>query len=52
MHRDEESEWFEPVPVLEGDIIEITKETLEANISLIKKEINPKDEDDNDDDLP
>ena len=50
VHRDEESEWFEPVPALEGDIIEITKETLEANIALIKKEVNPKDEDDDDDD--
>ena len=35
---------------LEGDIIKITKETLEANIALIKKEVNPKDEDDDDDD--
>ena len=52
VHRDEESEWFEPVPALEGDIIEITKETLEANIALIKKEVNPKDKDEDDDDLP
>ena len=35
-----------------GDIIEVTKETLEANIALIKKEVNPEDKDDNDEDLP
>ena len=52
LYRDEESEWFEPVSALEGDIIKITKETLEANIALIKKEVNPEDEDDNDEDLP
>ena len=51
VHRDEESEWFELVPALEGDIVEVTKETLEANIALVKKEINPKDDDD-DEDLP
>ena len=52
VHRDEEAEWFKPVPAPEGDIIEITKDTLEANIALIKKEVNPEDEDDNDEDLP
>ena len=31
---------------LEGNIIEITKETLEANIALIKKVVNPEDKDD------
>ena len=49
LYRDEKSEWFELVPVLEGDIVEVTKETLAANIALVKKEINPKDDDDNDD---
>ena len=44
VHRDEESEWFELVPALEGDIVEVTKETHEANIALVKKEINPKDD--------
>ena len=50
VHRDEEAEWFKLVPAQEGDIIKVTKETLEANIALIKKEVNPEDEDD--DDLP
>ena len=49
IHRDEESEWFELVPALEGDVVEVTKDTLEANIALVKKEINPKDNDDDDD---
>ena len=49
MHRDEELEWFKPVPALEGDVVEITKETLEANIALVKKEMNPEDNEDDDD---
>ena len=52
VHQDEKSEWFEPVPPLEGDVIKITKETLEANIALIKKEINHTDENDDDEELP
>ena len=53
MHRDAEAEWFEPVPALEGNIVEVTEETLHANIALVKKEVNPDEEEDNDDeDLP
>ena len=48
IHRDQEAEWFEPVPMLEGDIEEITEETLRENIALIKKEST--DIKDNDDD--
>ena len=51
-HRDEESEWFEPMPALEGDVVEITKETLEVNIALIIKEVNPEDNEDDDDEEP
>ena len=53
MHCDKEAEWFEPIPTLEGDIVEITEETLKANIALVKKEVSAEeDEDDNDDELP
>ena len=52
MHHDQEAEWFEPIPTLEGDIIEITEETLKANIALVKKEVLTEEEDDDDDELP
>ena len=39
MHRDAEGDWFEPVPALEGDIVEITDSTLQANIALVKQEV-------------
>ena len=55
MHCDQEAEWFEPIPTLEGDIIEITEETLKANIALVKGEVlaeEEEEEDDDDDELP
>lgn len=49
MHRDAKGYWFEPVPVLEGDIVEITDSTLKANIALVKQEvITPEDNEDDD----
>ena len=38
VHLNAESEWFEPIPDLEGNIIEINKDTLRANIALVKRE--------------
>ena len=47
-----EDKWFEPVPELEGDIVEKNEATLQANIALVKEEKPEKDEEDeeNDDD--
>ena len=50
VHHDQEVEWFEPIPTLEGDIVEITEETLKANIALVKKEVSAEEEEDDDDD--
>ena len=53
VHRDQEVEWFEPLPTLEGDIVEITEETLKANIALFKKEVSAEEEEgDDDNELP
>ena len=41
VHRDAESQWFEPTPKLEGDIVEVSSETLQANIALVKQEPSP-----------
>ena len=51
VHMNEEAKWFEPVPELEGDIVEINQATLEANIALVKEERADDDEDEGDDDL-
>ena len=50
VHLNEEDKWFEPVPELEGDIVEINEATLQANIALVKEE-KLEDEDDDDDEL-
>ena len=51
VHRDEEDHWFEPTPELEGDIVEVSSDTLRANIALVKSEPSPvTKEDDNEDD--
>ena len=50
IHHDQEVEWFEHIPTLEGDIVEITEETLKANIALVKKEVLAEEEEDDDDD--
>ena len=49
VHCDQEAEWFELIPTLEGDIVEITEETLKANIALVKKEVSAEEEEDDDD---
>ena len=50
VHRDEEDRWFEPTPELEGDIVEVSSNTLRANIALIKSEPSPITEEDDDED--
>ena len=47
----DEDKWFEPVPELEGDIVEINEATLQAKIALVKEEKPEEDEDDDDDEL-
>ena len=53
VHHDAESQWFESTPELEGDIVEVSSETLQANIALVKQEpslpIEEEDEDDEED---
>ena len=46
-----EAKWFEPVPKLEGDIVEINEATFQANIALMKEEKADEDDEDGDDDL-
>ena len=50
IHRDEEGHWFEPTPELEGDIVEVSSNTLRANIALVKSEPSPVTEEDDDED--
>ena len=38
IHQDQEDCWFEPTPDLEGDIVEVSSDTLKANIALVKQE--------------
>ena len=47
----DEDKWFEPVPELEGDLVEINKATLQANIALVKDDKPDNDEEDDNDDL-
>ena len=47
----DEDKWFEPVPELEGDLVEINEATLQANIALVKDEKLEDDEEDDNDDL-
>ena len=51
VHMNDEDKWFEPVPELEGDLVEINEVTLQANIALVKDEKLDDDEEDDDDDL-
>ena len=51
VHMNNEDKWFEPVPELEGDIVEINEATLQANIALVKGKKLEEDEDDDDDEL-
>ena len=48
VHRDAESQWFEPTPKLERDIVEVPSKTLQANIALVKQEPSPPTEEDED----
>ena len=45
VHMNNEDKWFEPVPELEGDLVEINEATLQVNIALVKDE-KPDDDDD------
>ena len=38
IHQDQEDHWFEPILDLEGDIMEVSSDTLKANIALVKQE--------------
>ena len=49
IHRDAESQWFEPTPELEGDIVEVLSETPQANIALVKQEPSPPTEEEDED---
>ena len=50
VHRDRENDWFEPTPDLEGDIVEVSSDTLKANIALVKQEpATPTEEEDEED---
>ena len=51
VHMNDEDKRFEPLPELEGDIVEINEATLQANIALVKEEKpGEADEDDDEDD--
>ena len=47
----DEDKWFEPIPELEGDIVEINQATLQANNALVKEEKPDKEDEEGDDDL-
>ena len=49
VHPNEESDWFESIPALEGDVVEVSEETLRQNIALIKVEPTPNEDDDEED---
>ena len=36
VHLNDQNDWFEPVPTLEGDVAEVTKEILAANLQEIE----------------
>ena len=42
----EEDKWFEPIPELEGDIVEINQATIQVNIALMKEEKADQDNED------
>ena len=48
VHLNAESEWFEPIPDLEGDIIKINEDTFHANIALVKHELTADEEEEDD----
>ena len=36
IHRDQEGEWFEPTPPLEGDLVEVKTKVLAANLQEVE----------------
>ena len=49
IHRDQQNEWFDPTPLLEGDKIEVTNAVLAANlqeVENIKADPDTKEQDD------
>ena len=36
VHPNDQNDWFEPVPALEGDVAEATEEILAANLQEIE----------------
>ena len=36
VHPNEQNDWFEPVPALEGDVVEVTDKILVENLQEIK----------------
>ena len=49
VHMNDKANWFKPVPTLEGDIIEVNEATLWENIALVKKEVTPDDNEEEED---
>ena len=45
IHSNQEGEWFEPTPLLEGDLEEIKTEVLAANLQEVEDVIDEPDED-------
>ena len=45
IHSNQESEWFEPTPLLEGDLEEIKTEVLATNLQEVKDAIDKPEED-------
>ena len=46
-HPDQMNEWFEPVPSLEGELMEVTDMVLAWNIQLVEGSVPEDDDDDN-----
>ena len=51
VHLNKESKWFEPIPALEGDIVEVNKATLQSDIALVKDEKADEEDDDGEEEM-